>query len=91
MLLKRKVFISSLQTADQSSDSPACLAVSCFTAVWTLGLCGKWEGSNSGAVLQTGVTAFAQLPLLSACKAVDKVLLCWYCVILASVFGLRRV
>lgn len=82
MLLKRKVFIASLQTADRSSDSPACLAVSCFKAVWTVGLCGKSGGGNSGAVMQTGVTAFAQLPLLSACKAVDKVLLRWYCVIL---------
>lgn len=82
VLLKRKVFILSLQTADRSSDSPACLAVPCFKAVWTLGLCGKSEGSNSRAVIQTGVTAFAQLPLLSTCKAVDKVLLCWYCVIL---------
>lgn len=82
VLLKRKIFIPSLQTADRSSGSPACLAVSCFRAIWTLGLCGKSEGSNSGAVMQTGVTAFAQLPLLSTCKAVDKVLLCWYCVIL---------
>lgn len=82
VLLKCKVFLPPLQTADRSSDSPACLAVSCFKAVWTLGLCGKSGGGNSGAVMQTGVTAFAQLPLLSACKAVDKVLLCWYCVIL---------
>lgn len=82
MLLKHKVFIPSLQTADRSSDSPACLAVSCFKAIWTLGLCGQSEGSNSRAVMQTGVTAFTQLPLLSTCKAVDKVLLCWYCVIL---------
>lgn len=79
---KGGIHIVPLQTADQSSDSAACLAVSCFKAVWTLGLCRKSEGSNSRAVMQTGVTALAQFPLLGACKAVDKVLLCWYCVIL---------
>jgi len=42
----------------------------------------KSEGSNSRAAMRTGVTAFAQLPLLSTCEAVDKVLLCWYCAIL---------
>lgn len=65
VLLKCKVFILSLQTADQSSDSPSCLAASCFKAVWTLGLCGKSEGSNSRAVMQTGVTAFAQIHFLA--------------------------
>lgn len=65
VLLKCKVFVLSLQTADQGSDSPSCLAASCFKAVWTLGLCGKSEGSNSRAVMQTGVTAFAQIHFLA--------------------------
>lgn len=82
VFLKCKVFVLSLQMADWSSDSPACPALSCFKAIWTLALCGKSEGSNSRAEMQAGVTAFAQLPLLSTCKAVDKVLLCWYYVIL---------
>lgn len=65
VLLKCKVFIPFLQTADQSSDSPSCLAASCFKAIWTLGLCRKSEGSNSRAVMQTGVTAFAQIHFLA--------------------------
>lgn len=68
MLVKRKVFIPSLQTADQSSDSPSCLAASCFKAIWTLGLCGKSEGSNSRAVMLTGVTAFAQIHFLALAR-----------------------
>lgn len=78
--VRRGVFTVALQTAERRSDSPACLAASCFKGVWTLGLCGSSEGGRSRAVLQTGVTACAELLLLSAHKAADKVPSCWCCV-----------
>lgn len=64
----------------QSSDSPSCLAASCFKGIWTLGLCRKSEGSNSRADADR-CHSLRLDSLLSTCRAVDKVLLCWYCVI----------
>lgn len=69
MLLKWKAFVPSLQTADGSSDSPACLAVSCFKAAWPLGLCGE-------AAMQTGVTVRAGLSIRSCYAGIVLFLIC---------------
>ena len=84
VLLKRKVFIPSLQTADRSSDSPACLAVSCFKAVWTLGLCRSRKaviaGLRCGQVSQPSLSfhfwALARLLIRSCYAGIVLFLIC---------------